>query len=493
MISKSNLTVSEASSEFPNIIYILTDDLGYGDIGCYNPESKIPTPNLDRMASRGVRFTDAHASDAVCSPSRYSVLTGSYCWRTPLKAGTTATFAGPLITEDRLTVAQLLKDAGYNTACIGKWHVGMSWTRKSGELIMDPNDPLEDAHEVDLKAPVQNGPTSIGFDYFFGAVACPTDAPLYAFLENDAVLGQPDIEFPGVDDWLANQRPGLMSKEFDCENMDLIFLDRSKKWIAEQREANPDKPFFLYHAMQAPHGPVLPAKQFQGTTPAGPYGDFVAEIDWIVGELLKTADIEDGRETLFVFTSDNGPETHAIRRKEETGHDSAFSLRGLKRDNWEGGHRVPFIVRWDGTAPSGNTCMDPICLSDFTATCAELTGQDIPAGAAEDSYSILKTFTSESYHAPIRPPIIHNAFTGEHGIRSGEWKFLDHKGPGSHNYRNRPIEPPVSDPDAPGQLYDLDNDLRENKNLYRVRPDVVEVLKNLLRKSESSPFEHPKG
>jgi arylsulfatase A len=473
------------AENFPNIIYILTDDLGYGDLGCYNPESRIPTPNLDKMASNGVRFTDAHASDAVCSPSRYSILTGSYCWRTPLKAGTTATFAGPLITSGRLTVAQLLKDAGYSTACIGKWHVGMSWTRKTGEVIMDPNDPLEDAHEVDLSAPIQNGPTTVGFDYFYGAVACPTSAPLYAFIENDTVLGQPDIEFPGVKDWLVNQRAGLLSEEFDFQNMDLIFLEKSQQWVAEQRERTPDRPFFLYHAMQAPHCPVLPASQFQGSTSAGPYGDFVAEVDWIVGELLKLADVDDGRETLFVFTSDNGPETHAIRRKRETGHDSAFSLRGLKRDNWEGGHRVPFIVQWYGKAPRGATCTEPICLSDLTATCAEIIGSTVPSGNAEDSHSILKSFTGQSYPVPLRPAIVHNAFTGVHGIRSGSWKLLDHQGAGSHNYRDRPIEPPVSDPDAPGQLYNLEDDLREDKNLFRSRPETVAELEILLRQSES--------
>lgn len=470
----------------PNIIFILADDLGYGDIGVYNPESKIPTPNIDKLAMNGIRFTDAHAADVVCSPSRYSLLTGRYSWRTPLKRGTTATFAGPLIENDRLTVASLLKEEGYHTACIGKWHIGMSFTQKDGHLITSPLNPQENASEIDLTVPIKNGPNDVGFDYFFGTAACPTNAPIYAYIENDKVLGNPTKMFEGLDEWMYGRRPGLISDDFDFERTDLIFLDKSKKFISGHVKNSPNKPFFLFHSAQAIHLPAIPAKEFVGKTGIGPLGDFCYELDWIVGELVKTVDsLGVADNTIIVFSSDNGPETPSWRIKNETGHDASYSLRGMKRDGWEGGHRVPFIVKWP-KAIKGNQVSDEIvCQTDFLMTCAEILGIKEKAVEAEDSRSLWPILSGKQLIKPMHNALVHNAFTGEHAIRVGDWKLLEFQGSGSYNYRNIPIKPPLSNPDALGQLYNLKEDRKETNNLYKQFPEKVEELTKILKDIEN--------
>lgn len=470
----------------PNIIFILADDLGYGDIGSYNPESKIPTPNIDKLAEEGIRFTDAHAADVVCSPSRYSLLTGRYCWRTPLKHGTTATFAGPLIENDRLTVASLLKEKGYHTACIGKWHIGMSFTQKDGQLITSPLNPQENASEIDLSIPIKNGPNDVGFDYFFGTAACPTNAPIYAYIENDKVIGNPTKMFEGLKEWMYGRRPGLIADNFDFERTDLIFLDKSKEFITNHMKDSPDKPFFLFHSAQAIHLPAIPAKEFVGKTGIGPLGDFCYELDWIVGELVKTVDsLGIAENTIIVFSSDNGPESCSWRIRNETGHDASYSLRGMKRDGWEGGHRVPFIVKWPNKIEENRISDELICQTDFLATCADILGVKELANVAEDSRSLLPLFVGKKLSNPIHEGLIHNAFTGEHVFRQGDWKLLEFQGSGSYNYRNIPIEPPLSDPDAPGQLYNMKEDRKETNNLYEQYPQKVKELMKLLRKHEN--------
>jgi len=383
---------SARAADLPNILFIFADDLGYGDVGCYNPESKAPTPNLDRLAKEGLRMTDAHSPATVCTPSRYSLLTG----QCPFRGGANGVFTGVggpcLIHEGRLTLPQMLKNKGYATPLFGKWHVGMTFYDKDGNRVSRGGN--EGVKMTDFSRRIPDGPVDRGFDQFYGTVCCPTTDWLYAFIENDRVPVPPTRQLDAAfkaelnlpqHPYSNDCRPGMKAPNFNMEQVDLVFLQKSQEFLADHAKNSPDRPFFLLHSTQGVHLPSFPADQFKGKSGAGPHGDFIFEFDYLVGELLKSLEKHGVAEnTLVIISSDNGPELPTVKAmRRDHHHDGARPWRGLKRDNWEGGHRVPMIVRWPGKVPPGTVCDQTVSLTDIMATSAEITGSKLPNDAAE--------------------------------------------------------------------------------------------------------------
>jgi arylsulfatase A len=478
----------------PNIIYILADDMGYGDLGCNNPDSQIPTPNLDRLAKQGMRFTDAHASTSVCTPSRYNILTGRYCWRSCLKQGIVWEWDAPLIDSDQKTVAHLLREQGYHTACLGKWHLGWNWPMKNGR---HPNDYVnfglyknEKRHElgeqIDYDGRIEGGPVDRGFDSYFG-VDVPNFPP-YTWFENDRLTEAPSVEKP--DDIYGN--PGLAVPDWKLEDMIPEFTRRAVDLI--ETRAGEENPFFLYFPLTSPHSPIVPNTQFRGMSEAGNYGDFICEVDWIVGQITDALDRTGTADnTLLIFTSDNGPENRTpddigvYERASEHEHYSMGDLRGIKRDAWEGGHRVPFIARWPKVTPADTVCDQLITLGDFMATCAEITGTECYDNEAEDSVSTLPLLKGDTDCA-VRAFAVHHSCNGKFAVRKGDWVLIDSssvdenkepdwfkekRGYTSHNF--------------PAELYNLKMDISERNNCYGEQPEIVaELMEKLSQIKKSS-------
>ena len=484
----------EKPARKPNILFILADDLGYGDISCYNPKSKVPTPHLDKLAAEGIRFTDAHSPSTVCSPTRYSLLTGQMAFRIGM-GGVFTGVGGPcLIEEGRLTLPQMLREKGYATACFGKWHVGMTFYDKEGKAINQ--NGLDAVKRVDFSRPIAGGPIHRGFDRFFGTACCPTTDWLYAYIDGDRVPVPPR----GVVDkthlpkhaYSRDNRPGLIAPDFDLEEVDMVFLEKSKEFLKQHVKENPDRPFFLYHSTQAVHLPSFPADRFKGKTGSGPHGDFIFEMDHVVGELMKTLeDLGVADDTLVIFASDNGPEVGTVvAMRRDHLHDGARPWRGMKRDQWEGGHRTPFIARWPGRIEPGSASDQTLSLTDVMATCAAVVGYDLPNDCAEDSFDMLPALLGKAPDKPIRRYTLQHATRSALAIRRGQWKYLDHKGSGGNRYKgNKALEPYMIEdtaPDAPGQLYNLESDPGETDNLYFKRPEIVKELKSQLEQYKES-------
>ncbi|RMF43397.1 MAG: arylsulfatase [Planctomycetota bacterium] len=476
----------------PNILLILADDLGYGDLSCYNPESKVATPNLDRLATEGMRFTDAHSPSTVCTPTRYSILTGRMAFRTGFR-GVFDGVGGPcLIEPNRLTLGALLQGLGYRTAMHGKWHVGLTFFDAEGNPICQ--NGLKAVQRVDFTRPIPDAPIHRGFDRFFGTACCPTTDWLYAYIDGDRIPVPPtdrlDPSHLPKHAYSVDNRRGLIAADFDLERVDLVFLERSKQFLREHAAQTGDQPFFLFHSMQAVHLPSFPAPEFQGRSGAGPHGDFILEMDAIVGELLAELDSLGLRDdTLVLFTSDNGPEVSTVyHMRKDHGHDGARPWRGVKRDQWEGGHRVPLIVRWPQEIPAGETPSATVCLTDIVATIADITGANLSAISAEDSMSMWPVLNG-SQPQGCREYTLHQTIRLDLAIRHGKWKYLDHRGSGGNNYDHpllREYALPDTAPDAPGQLYDLSTDPGETTNLYFEHPEIVERLKKKLEAFKSS-------
>jgi arylsulfatase A len=475
----------------PNIIVILADDLGYGDVGCYNAESKVATPNLDRLARQGIRFTDAHSPSTVSTPSRYSLLTGRMAFRIPYKS-VFAGVGGPcLIKEDQLTLPQMLRNQGYSTAMTGKWHVGLSFFDTVGQRITKGG--VEGVKMIDYSRTIPDGPINRGFDRFFGTACCPATDFLYAFIDGDRIpvppAGMLDKTKLPKHPYSEDNREGMIASDYDLEEIDMVFLKKSLEFLEQHAKSSPEKPFFLYHSMNAVHLPSFASKPFQGSTKAGPHGDFINELDYIVGELMRKLErLGMAENTVVMFSSDNGPEvTSVIHMRADYGHDGARPWRGMKRDQWEGGHRVPFIVSWPGKIASGTTCDHTVCLTDIMATCAAMTGAALPDSSAQDSFNILPLLLSEGGGGQVRPYTLHQTTSLALAIRRGPWKYLDHRSSGGNNYDNPGLKPfllPDTAPEAPGQLYNLETDPGETVNLYFKHPEIVQELKALLDKSK---------
>ena len=470
----------------PNIIYILADDMGYGDVSPLNPDSKIPTPNLDALAQQGITFTDAHASSSLCSPTRYGLLTGRYSWRSRRQGGALWSFDLPLIEENRLTVAQFLKDNGYHTAIIGKWHLGLNWRDKDGNILLDTGN--EKGWNIDFSKPLENGPGTKGFDYFFGMDA--PNYPPYCFIENDKTIGIPTLEKPlsmyGV--------PGIMLENWNLYTVLPEMEKRAIRYIQERAEN--ESPFFLYFPLTAPHLPIVPTEEFIGKSKAGFYGDFICQVDAIVGNIMLTLEQSGIAEnTLVIFTSDNGSiridgtETGGVGNSVlEHGHNPSYIFRGVKADVWEGGHRVPFFASWPGKITPGSMSSEIICHTDLFATCAAILGESLPGNAAEDSYDILPVLMGLEQEEPVREATVHLSGNGSFSIRQGSWKL--EICPGSGGASMSP-ETAMRNNLPMMQLYNLENDIAEQNNLYNTYPDKVFELTSLLEeyvnKGRSTP------
>ena len=467
------------TADKPNIIFILTDDLGYGDVSCLNPESKIQTPAIDRLATQGMMFTDAHAPSTVCTPSRYSVLTGRYAFRSRAKTGVLGGFSPRLIEPGRLTVGEMLRKSGYHTGAIGKWHLGMDWPTKEKAEFGDTIAPKAKPELIDYAKPIANGPLSVGFDYFYG-IAASLDMDPYVYIENDRVVEAPAGKTEAGKD-MGFFRAGPIAPGFKHVEVLPTMVKKAEEYI----EKHAGQPFFLYLALPSPHSPILPSPEFAGKSKAGQYGDYVMETDNAVARVvaaLEKAGIE--KNTMVIVTSDNGPEHYTNRLQEQFGHYSAGKLRGIKRDLWDGGHRVPFFVRWPARVKAGATCGQMICLSDFMATAAALVGFKLPNDAAEDSFNVLPLMLPEKLDKPIRESVIHHSITGQLSIRKGDMKLIPLKGSGGNGYKTGPNAIKPSDP--AGQIYDMSRDISERENLYARYPELVKELTNLLEQQKTS-------
>jgi len=469
----------------PNIIIIPADDLGYGDVGVYNAESKIPTPNLDRLAREGTRFTDAHTPCGVCSPTRYGLLTGRYPWRGDLKQQVLWPWDRPLIEKDRLTMPAMLKRAGYKTAAFGKWHLGWDWPTTDGSKVNaqvrigDPQREIRHAfaHKIQFDQPIGEGPISRGFDYFFG-VDLPNFPP-YTFIENDRLQAAPSEQKPDkMFGW-----PGPMAPGWRLEGVLPEITRRAVRYVKEN--AAKDDPFFVYLPLTGPHTPIAPDDEFLGKSQAGRYGDFVYQCDWSVGQVLDAVRASpSANDTLVIFTSDNGPENLTYPLLNEFGHLSQGALRGAKRMLWEGGHRVPFLAWWPGRVKAGAVEKEVICLTDLMATVAKLTGQKLPPQAAEDSYDISAALFGQTRSKPIREATVHHSMNNEYGLRQGDWVFIEspksaHGAAEPKAWRERfGIQPHTE----PAELFHLAEDPRETKNLYAQYPDRARAMRALLEK-----------
>ncbi len=469
----------------------MADDMGYGDPGSFNPDSKIPTPSMDALAAGGMRFVDAHSGSAVCTPTRYGVVTGRYAWRSRLTRGVLSGYSRALIEPDRMTVASMLGAAGYHTAVIGKWHLGLDWATVSEPDSWDEGDKTVAFQgatdfakpaglEIDFAKPVTNGPATLGFDYSYIIPASLDMAP-YVYLENNACERPATVHEPGRFDGPVFWRPGEAAEGFDFFDV-LPNLTRHAVDYIEERAASPDQPFFLYFPLPAPHWPWVPTAEFVGRSEAGKYGDFVAQVDAQVGlvmaALKRTGQFDN---TLFIVTSDNGAEWDRAHIEEFDHYANHPSQRGKKRDVWEGGHRMPFIASWPARVAPGTQSDQTVCLTDLMATAADLIGFDLPESAGQDSVSILPALLGEG-EAPLREAVVHHSVDGTFAIRAGKWKFIDGQGPGSDQWEG------PNDGDPPGQLYDIEADRHEDVNLYEQETAVVERLRTLLERYKNQGY-----
>lgn len=449
----------ETAAIKPNIVVILADDLGYGDVHCMNlGRGKIATPAIDQLAQQGMRFTDAHTSSSVCTPTRYSLLTGRYNWRTHLQKSVLYGFDKPLIAADRMTIADFLQSHGYTTAAIGKWHLGM-------DLPFTDDTPVEgyNPQNVDWQGEIANGPIDCGFDYFYG-VSASLDMPPYIYMENKKFVGAGTAT-------KAFNRKGPASPDFEAIDVLPKIAEKAVEFVTKQ---DGETPFFAYVALTSPHTPILPSKEWQGKSSIGKYGDFVMQTDAVVGDIVSAIDAAGfGDNTLVIVTSDNGCSKAAkISEMQKKGHYPSAHLRGSKADLWDGGHRVPFIVRWPNVVEPGSSSEQLICQTDLLATFADFLDTSVPDGTGEDSVSFEAALKGNTIKS-TRAGVVHHSIHGHFAYRLGKWKLLLSRGSGgwsSPNERHAPKEWPEA------QLYDMEIDPGETNNLYNTLPEVVEKL-----------------
>lgn len=496
----------------PNVILLFADDLGIGDVSCFNPESKIQTPHIDELARRGMRFTDSHATSAVCTPSRYGLLTGRYNWRSRLKQGVLMGEGEPLIEPERMTVANVFRQAGYYTACIGKWHLGMGWQKldeADDNLYGVPEEiaawkearrqaaasggrpkTVLDTVRVDFTKPVLSGPRSYGFDYFYGLNAS-LDQPPYTYIENEMVTRIPD-HLSGT--WPLDRNGPTMQQQWQRGPAASGFhpkdvLPHLQSKVLDLIEEHAGEPFFLYYPTPAVHGPLLPLPEFEGKSGLNPYADVVLQLDDMVGQItakLKEQGIWEN--TIFIFTSDNGCSGIAdYPLLRERGHDPSGGYRGKKTDIWEGGHREPTIISWPEKFADSSVCDKMVCHSDFFRTFAQLLDVPVPDNAGEDSVSILPLL--DGGMQPVRASMVHHSGGGRFSIREGAWKL--ELCPDNGCGMGVSVPEPTCAPDMPYQLYDLSSDPGEKANVAAKHPDMVAHMKDellqIIQQGRSTP------
>lgn len=484
---------SHSGDKPPNIVVIYADDLGYGDVQCYNPErGKIPTPRIDKLAAQGMRFTDAHSSSGVCTPSRYTLLTGRYHWRSRLQNGIVGLWEKPLITPDRLTIAGLAKKSGYRTACIGKWHLGWDWPIAAGDKALlspgktaggghpDATEKQKAAWQGIFSKPIPGGPTAVGFDEYFG-----TDVPNwppFCFIENDRTVGIPS-EFADPKLMEKNQasKQGPALAGWTLEPILPALGDRASAFI--ERETKTPEPFLLYLPLTSPHTPLSVNDEWKGRSGLGLYADFVMETDAVIGRVLDALETSGAAaNTLVVFTSDNGCAPYiGVDELERKGHFPSGPLRGYKADAWEGGHRVPFIVTWPGVVEPGGVCGELVHQADLMATFAEALGTKLADNEGEDSFSLMPLFRGGT--DPIRENAVSASIGGVPALRLGDWKYIP--APGSGGWAKG------GDPSQPLQLYNHSEDIGETKNLAAKDTErlgrMQGLLEGIIRKGRSTP------
>lgn len=447
----SNLSSAVTAAHQPNIVFIFMDDMGYGDVQVLNPErGKIPTPHLDQVAKEGMIFTDAHTSSSVCTPSRYSLMTGRYSWRTKLQQHVLNGYGKPLIPTSRMTVAGLLKEQGYNTCMIGKWHIGMHFPKG------------QEKNKVDWKGTIEGGPYDVGFDTFFG-ISGSLDMPPYIYIENNKFVGEATVQKEP-----HPNRKGPAEPDFEVINVLDELAEKSVEYIQSQSK---ETPFFAYLSLPSPHTPIVPTLEWQGKSGLGKYGDFMMQTDDFVGTIVTALDDAGFSEnTLLIVSSDNGcsyKQADVVGLK-SGGHYPSAHYRGYKSDIWEGGHRVPFIVKWPAQVKPGTTSDATICLTDFMATCAELSEAKLSANAGEDSVSFFPAMVGKEIETS-RKGIIHHSIKGHFAYREDKWKLVLSKDSGGFVHKR-------VKGGSKGQLYDLEADPGETTNLFESHPEVVERL-----------------
>ena len=467
----------QAADSKPNILFILADDMGYGDPHCFNPQSKIPTPNIDRLASQGMCFTDAHAAGAVCMPSRYALLTGRYPFRNTFEKNPAR---GPMIEPARPTIATILRQRGYATAMIGKWHLG-----------------FEGGDRFDHAGPLRGGPIDHGFDTFFGQHAS-LDIPPYFFIDQDHCVEIPTatIAASSSPDWSPIQgafwRAGRIAPSFKHAEVLPTYTRKAVEYLEARGKltAANAKPFFFYVAFTAPHTPWLPMEQFRGKSMGGLYGDFVAQVDDAVGQVLAALERSGlSGNTLVIFTSDNGPVWYPEDVK-KFGHSAAGNWRGMKGDIWEAGHRMPFIARWPGKVAPGSRCAQTICFTDMMATFAAAAGTPLEGEEGPDSYNLMSLLLGQTTRGQLREATVMESSQGVLAIRQGDWKLIPHLGSGG--FTKPASERPKTDGPI-GQLYNLADDPDESNNLYLKQPEVVQNLSQLLAAYKKSDQTRPRS
>jgi arylsulfatase A len=467
---------AEAASP-PNVVLILADDMGYGDVRALNPESAIPTPSLDRLAAEGMTFTDAHTPSSVCTPTRYGLLTGRYAWRGSLKRGVLNGYGEPLIEEGRPTLGSFLQGHGYHTAAVGKWHLGLGFARGA-------------THEdIDFSRGLSDGPHTRGFDFSF-VIPASLDFPPYVYIRNGQVTRFTALQ--SAQDFPAFLRHGPIGTDLHPEQSLDDLLGEAVGYL--HTRAGREEPFLLYFPLTAPHKPVLPARRFVGATALGPYGDFIAQVDWTVGQVLTTLEsLGLAENTLVLYTSDNGSYMYRQAERDSDDHVSDPRVqayrpdhhtanahwRGTKADIWEAGHRVPFFVRWPGVVAPGSRAGATMCLTDVFATLAEIVGASLPDGAAEDSFSLLPLLRGQPDRFD-RAPVVNHSVSGMFALRDGHWKLVAGNGSGG---REEPKGKPFG---RPYQLYDLAVDPSETRDLLEERPEVAHRLEAALEEIRSN-------
>jgi arylsulfatase A-like enzyme len=468
----------------PNVILILADDMGIGDLSCYNPDSKLKTENIDRLAESGLICTDAHASSALCTPSRYGLMTGRYNWRSRLKARVLGGHSSHLIENGRLTLGSFFKREGYSTACVGKWHLGLDWETKDrcdtfglSEELLEELKVYPEPLYLDFGKPVKNGPNQFGFDYYYVTPGSLDIAP-YIYVENDYITQRP-TEITGTTEFWPSKNTGTgkdipymshwpngpIAPDFDHRTVVPESAEKVLGLIDEYSEK--DNPFFIYYPLHAPHVPCLPTPEFEGKSSLGPYGDMVLMIDHIVGQIVgKLGEKGSLDDTMIIFASDNGSE-HEFP---EEGHMSNYIYRGFKSDIWDGGHRIPYIIRYPAVISGGSVCKQVVCLTDILATFSDLFEHPLTDGEGEDSISNLSLWKGDD--APVRTATVHHSGGGMFAIRTGKWKLEFCSDGGGF-----PRPGVVRDESLPQiQLYNMENDVRETKNLFNEYPQVVSEL-----------------
>lgn len=464
--------MKKISEDLPNIIFIMADDMGYGDLSCLNENSKIQTPNMDRIANEGIIFSDAHTPSAVSTPTRYGVLTGRYCFRSELKSGVLVGHSPSLIEKGRATVASLLKKSNYYTGCVGKWHLGLDWQKKNSELPLFEGSAwdIKNTNNVDYNGIIGGGPTDHGFDFSYIIPASLDIAP-YCYISNKRLVSPIYDHTPNFREgrgvWW---RHGDISEGFKHKEVMDVLTREAVKFINMSVKQENSNPFFLYFPLTAPHTPWVPTEDVIGTSAAGIYGDFVKKVDQTVGEILKALDNNNiTKNTLIIVCSDNGSDWNPADI-DLWDHYANYLFSGKKSDVWEGGHRTPFVARWPKMIEAGSNSNEVICLTDLYATCAAITGQKKDKNSAEDSYNILPALLQQKRETAIRPSTIHHSISGMFSIRKGKWKFIDGKGSGGWTSDGK-------NDIFPGQLYNMENDYMEKNNLYKKYPAIVKELK----------------